>query len=90
MNPIEEQIRNFISKNLLYSNDGFPYADDASFMKEGIVDSLGILQLVEFAQKEFHLTVEQVDVTPENFDSVAKLGSFIRRKLGSDLAASSK
>ncbi len=79
---IEERIRAFIARNLLYSNDGFPYGDDASFLQEGIVDSLGILQLVEFTQKEFRLTVGQEEVTPENFDSVSKLGKFVRRKGG--------
>ena len=79
---VEERIRDFIARNLLYSNDGFPYGDDASFLQEGIVDSLGILQLVEFTQKEFRLTVGQEEVTPENFDSVRKLGKFVRKKTG--------
>ena len=81
---VEERIRDFIARNLLYSSDGFPYGDDASFLQEGIVDSLGILQLVEFTQKEFRLTVSQEEVTPENFDSVRKLGEFVRRKGGGE------
>jgi acyl carrier protein len=79
--PVEELIKNFIAQNLLYSADGFSYSDDASFLQEGIVDSLGVMQLVEFVGKEFKVTVDQQEVTPDNFDSIAKLSHFVRQKL---------
>jgi acyl carrier protein len=78
---VESKLRDFIAQNMLYSPDGFSYSDDASFLQEGIVDSLGVMQLVEFVQKDFHVTVDQPDVTPENFDSIARLAGFVRRKL---------
>src|SRR6266496_2679682 len=78
---IEVKIREFIAANLLFSQDGFPYADAASFLQEGIIDSLGVMELVEFVQKTFGVKVEQQEVTPDNFDSVAKLTAFVRRKL---------
>jgi acyl carrier protein len=78
--PIEPEIRDFIARNLLYSSDGFPYEDEASLLREGIIDSLGIVELVEFVQKQFGLKVDQQEVVPENFDSVARLASYVRRK----------
>lgn len=78
--PIEKAIRDFIAVNLLYSTEGFAYADDVSFMQEGIVDSLGVVELVEFVNKQFGITVAQQEVTPDNFDSVAKLAAFVRAK----------
>ena len=44
---IEAPIRNFIATNLLYSKDGFTYPDDASLLREGIIDSLGVVELDE-------------------------------------------
>lgn len=79
--PVEEQIKNFIAQNLLYSADGFTYSDDASFLQEGIIDSLGVMQLVEFVEKDFRVTVNRLEVTPDNFDSIGKLAGFVRRKL---------
>ena len=38
------------------------------------------MQLVEFAQAEFGITVGEREVTPENFDSVNKLAAFVRSK----------
>ena len=79
---IEQPIREFIATRLLYSNEGFNYADDASLLREGIIDSLGVVELVEFLQGHFQLKVEQQDVRPDNFDSVAKMAAFVRRKRG--------
>ena len=81
LNPIKGKIRDFIAANLLYSPDGFIYADDASFLQEGIIDSLGVMQLVEFVAKEFNLAVEQGEIVPENFDSVTRLAEFVQRRL---------
>jgi acyl carrier protein len=77
---IEESIREFVARNLLYSETGYPYNDDTSFLSEGIIDSLGVMELVAFAQKTFGVSVDQQDVTTDNFDSVAKLAAFVRRK----------
>lgn len=78
---IEAAIRGFIAGSLLYSDDGFPYSDDASLLRERIIDSLGVVELAAFLGKRFGVRVEQPEVRPENFDSVARLSAFVRRKL---------
>ncbi|HVV01369.1 MAG TPA: acyl carrier protein [Verrucomicrobiae bacterium] len=77
---VEKPIREFIATRLLYSDDGFNHPDDASLLREGIIDSLGVVELVEFLQSHFGVKVEQQEVRPENFDSVAKLAAYVRRK----------
>ena len=78
---IEQRIRAFIARNLLFSGEDFPYSDDASLLEEGIIDSLGIMELVEFAQQAFSVAINQSEVIPENFDSVNRLAAFLRTKL---------
>jgi acyl carrier protein len=77
---IEEHIRDYVARNLLYTDTGFTYTDDASFLQEGIIDSLGVMELVEFVQKAFGVKVEQQEVTTAHFDSVAKLSAYVRQK----------
>ena len=77
---IEAKIRAFVARNILFSEAGFPHRDDVSFLQTGVIDSLGVVELVSFAGREFALHVEPAEVTPENFDSVARLAAFIRRK----------
>ena len=77
---IEDHIRDFVARSLLYSDTGFSYADDASFLQEGIIDSLGVMELVEFVQKTFGVKVDQQEVTAVNFDSVERLSTYVRQK----------
>jgi acyl carrier protein len=77
---IVQQIRDYIAKNLLFSDSGFSFSDDASFLGEGIVDSVGVLELVTFVGQEFGVTVEPDEMTPDNFDSVSKIEQYVRRK----------
>ncbi len=80
--PIETAIRGFIAKSLLYSEEGFVFSDDASLIRERIIDSLGVMELAAFLTQHFAVRVEQAEIRPENFDSVAKLSAFVRAKLG--------
>lgn len=79
---IETQIKDYIAKNLLFSDNGFPYADSVSFLDEGIVDSIGVMELVTFVEENFGVKVDDLDVTPDNFDSVSKMAAYVRRKTG--------
>ena len=80
MQTIEQAIRTYIAKNLLFSSNGYPYADDTSFLEEGIVDSMGIMELVMFVGETFGITVEDEELVPDNFDSVSRVAAYIRRK----------
>lgn len=77
---IESKIRSYVAENLLFSDNGFPYDDDASFLQEGIVDSIGIMELVNYIEGEFKITVEDNELTPDNLDSVEQLANFVRAK----------
>ena len=79
---IETQIRNYIAQNLLFSGNGFPYNDDDSLLENGIVDSTSVLELVLFIEETFTMSVDDQEINPDNFDSVAKLAGYVRRKLG--------
>ena len=79
---IESQIKNYIARNLIFSSNGFNYSDDASFLEEGIVDSQGVMELLLFVEDTFGISVDDQEITPDNFDSVSRLADFIRSKLG--------
>jgi acyl carrier protein len=77
---IESQIRDYIAKNLLFSSNGYRYADETSFLEEGIVDSQGVMELVLFVEDAFSIQVDDQEIIPDNFDSVSNLAAYIRRK----------
>ena len=80
MGNIEEKIRGFIAENILFSDNGYPHADDTSFREDGIVDSMGIMELVMFVDESFGIAVEDEELVPDNFDSVSRLAAYIRQK----------
>ena len=77
---IREQLRRYIAENLLFSDKEYPFEDDASFLKNGVVDSTGVMELVEYVEKKFGVTVDPKEVVPDNFDSVKSLTGYIQRK----------
>jgi acyl carrier protein len=82
MQTVEEKIRKYIADNILFSKDGYPYSDDASFLENGIIDSMNVLELVVFVEDHFHITVADEDVVPENFDSLRSMSNYVRQKQG--------
>jgi acyl carrier protein len=84
--PIESpdgRIRSFIL-------DSFPLArkrgirDVDPLLGNGIIDSLGILEVVAFVEQEFGITVADEDLVPESFESIASITRFVSDKLGRD------
>jgi acyl carrier protein len=80
---VRDQLRRFISDAFLVDD----FSDDASFLAGGIIDSLGVMQLVAFVESEFALRVPEADLVPENFDSVARLAEYVERSLERNRAA---
>jgi len=79
---IREQLRRYIAENLLFSDKDYPFEDDASFLKNGVVDSTGVMELVAYVEKKFGVTVDPKEVVPDNFDSIKSLTGYIQRKTG--------
>jgi len=76
---IEREIRSFLVDNFLFGRSEALREDDS--LLGGVIDSTGTIDLVVFLQDRFALTVEEVDVVPENFDSVKHLVAYVERKL---------
>ena len=64
-----------------------PGCDDASLIDEGVVDSVGVMELVTWVGARFQIDVLPEDITPDNFDSVNQLASYIRSRLAASAAA---
>ncbi len=77
---IENNVAGYIAENILFSRNGYPYPKDASFLENGIIDSMNVLELVMFVEEKFKVKVEDSEIVPDNFDSVSKLASYITSK----------
>lgn len=72
-----DRVRRFVHASFPLAKD---VDDDTGLLDAGIVDSLGILELVNFVGTEFGLEVSDEDLVPENFSSVRSLAAFVERR----------
>ncbi len=77
--PIQ-QIREFIFENFLFDADESALQNEASFLDQGIIDSTGILEVIDWLEETFEMQVEDEEMIPENLDSVSNLAVFIAKK----------
>ena len=82
MSTPEEIIRQHIAQDILFNKKGYPYPDDASFLENGIIDSMNVMELIMFVEEEFGVEVADEEIVPDNFDSVGKIAAYIRYKNG--------
>lgn len=76
-----DKVREFITTNF-YVPDKDALPDDGSLLDRGIVDSTGVLEVVSFVETEFAIQVDDTEVLPDNFDSIACIAAFVDRKQG--------
>lgn len=77
---IEQQVRNYILENFLFTNDASALANDVSFLEKGIVDSTGVLEMILFLEQEFAIKVADSEMVPENLDTVVNIVHYVQSK----------
>ena len=80
MQVYRDQIRAFIINNFLFDSEQSTLENDASFLEQGIIDSTGVLELVEWLENTFAIKVEDEELLPDNLDSVDQLVQFVAKK----------
>ena len=74
-----QSVRTFIVENFLFGRDE-GLEDGDSFLDSGIVDSTGILQLVNFLESSYGIKVGDDELIPENLDSINRISRFLQSK----------
>jgi acyl carrier protein len=72
------QVRRFIEENFLMGGGEIGLRD--SFMQHHVLDSTGFLELVGFLETAFDIQVEDLEMVPENLDSLHAIETYVARK----------
>jgi len=72
----EQMLLDYIKQDLLKGRVSSLSADD-DLLDSGILNSLGILQLVSFVDERLGITIPDEDVVYENFNSVSALVNYL-------------
>jgi acyl carrier protein len=74
------KLRDFIVETFLFGEGGDDLLDEDSLLERGIIDSTGVLEVTAFLEDDFGIKVGDEDLVPDNFDSIARLATFVQSK----------
>ena len=80
METIKKQLHEYIAQNYFFDPEA-GLEDKDSFMELGIIDSVGILELVSYIVKKYGIEVTADELVPENLDSIENVANLVQRKL---------
>lgn len=75
-------IKSFIIDTFPSASSDFLIDDTTSFLDSGLIDSTGVLELVDFLEGQFGIEVEDSELVPENLDSISNLCKYLEAKTG--------
>jgi len=79
---IRDKIQNFIEQNFLAAAGLDKIQPDMSLLENGIVDSTGVLEFIDFLEGTFDIKIMDEELVPDNLDSINKTVAFIESKTG--------
>lgn len=81
---MEDQVRSdlteFVVNNYLFGDTTRTPAEADSLVEGGVIDSTGILELIEFLEEKFGIEVTESETVPENLDTIARMTQFVLSK----------
>ena len=75
-----DRIREFIKQEILFE-DRDAVVDDDTPLLSGIIDSLGLTQMVAFIEDEYDVEIDDADISAPNFRTIADINRLIQQKL---------
>jgi len=78
---LPETVSTFLNQAAQQARTKMPERDESLFLS-GLLDSFSLVDFVTIIESECDITVNDIDLRPENFDTIAKVESFIARARG--------
>ena len=74
---VRSKLRTYITENFLYMRRDLQLGDDDSLLRKGVIDSLGVMEVLGFVEETFGLHVEVSDITEENFGTLNAIARYV-------------
>lgn len=80
------RVRAYLIENFLYMRREKELGDDERLLESGILDSMGVMELMVFIEEEFGIEVADAEITEANLGSVSSIAGYIDRKKAASVA----
>lgn len=74
---IASRLRAYVQENFLYMRPHFQLGEDDQLLESGVIDSMGVIELIGFLQEEFDLVIADEEITEENLGSLSAITRFV-------------
>jgi acyl carrier protein len=76
---LSQALVEFIEKNLVGSENPTPITDSTPLIDQGIINSMGLMQVIGFVEDRTGVRVSDDEVTPDNFQTVVSIEAMVTR-----------
>jgi acyl carrier protein len=73
-----DALRDFIRRQFLF-DEGAQLGDDDPLFPD-VIDSLGVMEVVDFVEEKYGVSIEEDDLLADNFRSLTAIASLVDRK----------
>ncbi|MGW0928110.1 acyl carrier protein [Streptomyces sp. NPDC002644] len=77
-----DEIRAYIAAEFLAGEDVSDLTDDYDLAAAGVIDSLGLVRLVSHIATAYRVPMDEIDIAPDDFRTIASITGLIRRHAG--------
>ena len=77
----KDHVRQFVLDELEYLGEPEDLTDEFELLEEGVLDSLGIMALVEYLEGAFDIVIDEDDIVAERFETIASIAALADTKL---------
>lgn len=77
---IKKVVLDFLLDNVIKEVDIL--ADNQQLIDSGLIDSISIVNVILFFEKQFNISFGEEDLAPENFETVNAMVNIIEKKVG--------
>ena len=81
MQSVTDRVREFIVGNLGWEGAADELTEDLPLIQVGVLDSLGILTLVEFLEANYEITIYDSEIIPANLGRLASIERYVESKI---------
>jgi acyl carrier protein len=74
-----QELKTFIRQNLVNDAQLAELSENESLIERGIIDSMGLMQVIQFIEVETGIRIPDEEVLPENFETIAAIEGTLER-----------
>lgn len=75
-------MENDILKMLEEIKPEFDFTDSEDFVMDGLLDSFDIITLISILEEKYSITIDALDIVPENFSSLDSIAALVIKSGG--------